>query len=48
MKINSLLLVTVALDMIYDSNASILRVDGTRGLIAQIRDIVGIGFGYKF
>jgi hypothetical protein len=48
MKINSYLLVTLALDVIYDPNASILRDDGTRGPIAQIRDIVGIGFGYKF
>jgi hypothetical protein len=48
MKVNSLLLVTLALDVIYDPNASILRDDGTRGPVAQIRDIVGIGFGYKF
>ncbi|MFM7773693.1 MAG: DUF3078 domain-containing protein [Candidatus Kapaibacterium sp.] len=45
MKVNSLLLVTLALDVIYDPNASILRDDGTRGPVAQIRDIVGIGFG---
>ncbi|MFM8438108.1 MAG: hypothetical protein ACKOAX_06500, partial [Candidatus Kapaibacterium sp.] len=48
MKVNSLLLVTLALDVIYDPNASILRDDGTRGPVAQVRDIVGIGFGYKF
>ncbi|MFM8568490.1 MAG: DUF3078 domain-containing protein [Candidatus Kapaibacterium sp.] len=48
MKVNSLLMVTLALDVIYDPNASILRDDGTRGPVAQIRDIVGIGFGFKF
>lgn len=48
LKVNSYLLVTLALDVIYDPNASILRDDGTKGPITQLRDIVGIGFGYKF
>ncbi len=48
LKVNELISAYFALDVIYDPNTVVTRDDGTKGPETQIRDVIGIGFSYKF
>ncbi len=48
MKVNDYINANFALDVIYDPFTVVKRDDGTAGPATQIRNVIGIGFGYKF
>ena len=48
LKVNDYINASFALDVIYDPRVKIVRDDKTVGPATQIRNVIGIGFGYKF
>lgn len=48
LKVNDYFNASFALDMFYDERIPIKRDDETVGPATQIRNVIGIGFGYKF
>lgn len=48
LKVNDYINASFALDVIYDPRVVITRDDGSKGPSTQIRNVIGIGFGYKF
>jgi hypothetical protein len=48
LKVNDYINANIALDLIYDHYTAIKRDDGTVGPSTQLRNVLGIGFGYKF
>jgi len=48
LKVNDYINASFALDVIYDPRVVIKRDDGTSGPSTQIRNVIGIGFGYMF
>ncbi len=48
LKVNDYITASVALDVLYDEKVKITRDDKTIGPSTQIREVLAIGFGYKF
>lgn len=48
MKVNDFINASVGIDMVYDPTVVNHREDGTVGPRLQFRDVIGIGFAYKF
>jgi hypothetical protein len=48
MKVNSTININLNIDAIYDERVVINRDDGTKGPATQFRNVLAIGFGYKF
>lgn len=48
LKVNDYITASVALDVLYDEKVKITRDDKTVGPSTQIREVLAIGFGYKF
>ncbi|MBL7997179.1 MAG: DUF3078 domain-containing protein [Candidatus Kapabacteria bacterium] len=48
LKVNDYINASIAVDVVYDPKLQVRRDDGTRGPATQVRNVLGIGFGYKF
>jgi len=48
MQINKFLQATVSMNGIYDDNINLIRKDGSVGPGWQIKEVMGVGFSYKF
>lgn len=48
LKVNDYINASLAVDVVYDHNTKVQRDNGTVGPATQIRNVLSIGFGYKF